>query len=247
MASGGKNGVRVVCVTGAGGYIASWLVKNLLESGYTEHATLRDPGDERKCGPVLNLPGAQERLKLFQTDLLEEGSFDSAVEGCQGVFHLASPVAGDKENTPEDYIVAAVNGVLNVMRACTKAKSVRRVVYTSSLSAACPLSDKGELASSCLDESCWSPIDFLRSHTNKLAWYMAAKTLAEQEALKYGTHNEIEVVTILPPIVLGPWFTETPGFSSSQTVLSLIKGCDLPIHSLSWADTLHTWEPHKLT
>ncbi|GLJ33983.1 hypothetical protein SUGI_0683470 [Cryptomeria japonica] len=207
-----KNGVRVVCVTGAGGCIASWLVKNLLER------------DERKCGPVLNLPGAQERLKLFQADLLEEGSFDSAVEGCQGVFHLASPIAGDKENTPEDYIVGGVNGVLNVMRACTKAKSVRRVVFTSSLSAACPLSDKGELASSCLDESCWSPIDFLKSHTNKLAWYMAAKTLAEQEALKYGAHNELEVVTILPPIVLGPWFTEMPGFSSSQTVLSLIKG-----------------------
>ena len=33
----------VVCVTGAGGYIASWLVKLLLSRGYTVHATVRDP------------------------------------------------------------------------------------------------------------------------------------------------------------------------------------------------------------
>ena len=33
----------VVCVTGAGGYIASWLVKLLLSRGYAVHATVRDP------------------------------------------------------------------------------------------------------------------------------------------------------------------------------------------------------------
>lgn len=32
-----------VCVTGAGGYVASWLVKLLLSKGYTVHGTLRDP------------------------------------------------------------------------------------------------------------------------------------------------------------------------------------------------------------
>lgn len=32
------------CVTGASGYIGSWLVKSLLEGGYTVHATLRDLG-----------------------------------------------------------------------------------------------------------------------------------------------------------------------------------------------------------
>jgi nucleoside-diphosphate-sugar epimerase len=35
---------RTVCVTGASGFIASWLVKLLLEKGYTIHATVRNPG-----------------------------------------------------------------------------------------------------------------------------------------------------------------------------------------------------------
>ena len=32
------------CVTGATGYLGSWLVEALLERGYTVHATVRDHG-----------------------------------------------------------------------------------------------------------------------------------------------------------------------------------------------------------
>ena len=35
-----------VCVTGAGGFIASWLVKRLLEKGYIVKGTLRNPGTQ---------------------------------------------------------------------------------------------------------------------------------------------------------------------------------------------------------
>eukprot|EP01018_Ginkgo_biloba_P030496 Gb_00482 [translate_table: standard] len=80
-----------VCVTGAGGYIGSWLVKTLLDNGYTVHATLRDPGNKEKASCITALPGAKERLKLFKADLCDEGSFDAAIHGCQGVFHVASP------------------------------------------------------------------------------------------------------------------------------------------------------------
>lgn len=41
------------------------------------------------------LHGAQERLQLFKANLLEAGSFDSVVEGCEGVFHTASPFYHD--------------------------------------------------------------------------------------------------------------------------------------------------------
>lgn len=42
MSSSGEEG-KVVCVTGASGYIASWIVKFLLQRGYTVRATVRDP------------------------------------------------------------------------------------------------------------------------------------------------------------------------------------------------------------
>lgn len=39
-----------VCVTGAGGFLASWLVKLLLSKGYVIHGTVRDPGNEVNHG-----------------------------------------------------------------------------------------------------------------------------------------------------------------------------------------------------
>ncbi|KAG6433420.1 hypothetical protein SASPL_105034 [Salvia splendens] len=82
---------KTVCVTGASGYIASWLVKFLLHKGYTVKASVRDPSDSKKTQHLLALDGAKERLHLMKANLLEEGSFDSVVNGCEGVFHTASP------------------------------------------------------------------------------------------------------------------------------------------------------------
>lgn len=38
------------------------------------------------------LNGAKERMKIIKADMLDEGSFDAAVDGVDGVFHIASPV-----------------------------------------------------------------------------------------------------------------------------------------------------------
>jgi nucleoside-diphosphate-sugar epimerase len=35
---------ETVCVTGASGFIGSWLIMRLLEKGYAVRATVRDPG-----------------------------------------------------------------------------------------------------------------------------------------------------------------------------------------------------------
>jgi nucleoside-diphosphate-sugar epimerase len=41
---------KTVCVTGASGFIASWLVKLLLERGYTVRGTIRNPGTHLVLG-----------------------------------------------------------------------------------------------------------------------------------------------------------------------------------------------------
>jgi hypothetical protein len=48
------------------------------------------------------LDGSAERLQLFKADLLEEGSFDAIVEGCECVFHTASPFYNNP-NDPQVY------------------------------------------------------------------------------------------------------------------------------------------------
>jgi len=45
-AAGGGTTMKTVCVTGAGGFVASWLVERLLAGGrYMVHGTVRDPGN----------------------------------------------------------------------------------------------------------------------------------------------------------------------------------------------------------
>ncbi|PQP95642.1 tetraketide alpha-pyrone reductase 1 isoform X1 [Prunus yedoensis var. nudiflora] len=117
---------KVVCVTGASGFIASWLVKLLLQRGYIVKATVRDPNDPMKTEHLLALDGAKERLHLFQADLIEEGSFDAAVDGCEGVFHTASPVLFSATNPQAELIDPAVKGTLNVLKSCVKFATVKR-------------------------------------------------------------------------------------------------------------------------
>ncbi|CAI0420726.1 unnamed protein product [Linum tenue] len=82
--------------------------------------------DKTKTQHLLSLDGANERLQLYKADLTAEGSFDSAVDGCQAVFHTASPVLFQTSNPQADLIDPAVKGTLNVLKSCAKMPSVKR-------------------------------------------------------------------------------------------------------------------------
>ncbi|KAH7510604.1 hypothetical protein FEM48_ZijujUnG0108300 [Ziziphus jujuba var. spinosa] len=118
---------QTVCVTGAGGFVASWIVKLLLWRGYTVKGTVRSP-DDPKNGHLKELEGAKERLTLCKADLLDIESFKEAIYGCNGVFHTACPISND----PEQVVKTAVNGTENVIIAAAEAK-VGSVVYRRQL------------------------------------------------------------------------------------------------------------------
>ncbi|KAE8669306.1 NAD(P)-binding Rossmann-fold superfamily protein isoform 2 [Hibiscus syriacus] len=80
-----------VCVTGGTGFIAAWLIKRLLQQGYSVRTNVRsDPGNKRDLSFLTTLPGAAERLEIFCADLNDPESFDAAIGGCKRVFHLAT-------------------------------------------------------------------------------------------------------------------------------------------------------------
>ncbi|KAM3192637.1 hypothetical protein ACQJBY_069696 [Aegilops geniculata] len=215
---GEVNKTKTVCVTGAGGFVGSWLVKRLLSTGeYTVHGTVRDLGD-RKTGHLRALDGAGERLRLFKADVLDYASVAYAVSGCGGVFHVASPVPADKPQNPEVEVLApAVRGTQNVLKACHQAKVGRVVVVSSAAAVAMNPSFPRDAV---LDEDAWSDEDHCRTTG---MWYALSKTLAEREALAHAEKTGMDVVTVCPPFVLGPLLQRVAN-TSSLVLINLLKG-----------------------
>ncbi|XP_031497923.1 putative anthocyanidin reductase [Nymphaea colorata] len=216
------------CVTGGSGYIGSWLVKSLLEKGYKVHATTRDPEKASKVLSFGNDHGG--RLKVFKADMIEPGSYDAAVEGCDGVFHVAAHMEFGvySRQNPDSYLKSDVHklataGTLNVLEACLKAKTVKRVVMTSSVSIITARDVGGKLKSTVVDESCLNSIDsILRARAH--GWvYAASKIIADQTALKFVNEKGLDLVSIIPSTVGGPFLTPTVP-ASLQVLLSPFTG-----------------------
>ncbi|XP_042450557.1 cinnamoyl-CoA reductase 1-like [Zingiber officinale] len=206
-----------MCVTGAGGFIASWLVKLLLSKGYIVHGTVRDPTDPKNAHLKELHPTATENLHLFKVDLLDYESVASAIAGCEGVFHLASPVPSIRVPNPEvDVIEPAVTGTLNVLKACSEAK-VQRLVVVSSVAAVVVSPDATDKISG---EGAWSDAEYCRKTEN---WYCLSKTLAEHEAMNYGEKHGLDVVTVCPAYVIGPLLQPTLN-ASSMVLINMLNG-----------------------
>jgi nucleoside-diphosphate-sugar epimerase len=127
--------VRTALVTGASGYIGLHVVNSLLDAGWTVHATVRSLQDDKKVVPLRTLANQQsDKLRLFEADLLKEGSFLEPMQGCSVVFHVASPflVPEKVKNAEQDLIRPAVEGTRSVLDSVNKTESVKRVVLTSS-------------------------------------------------------------------------------------------------------------------
>ncbi|KAM7518062.1 hypothetical protein LguiB_017024 [Lonicera macranthoides] len=213
-----------VCVTGAGGYVASWVVKYLLSNGgYIVHGTVRDPCDEKRNGHLKKLENAAENLRLFKTDLLDYEGLCDAIAGCTGVLHIASPVPSQSVPNPEvELLEPAVTGTRNVLNACLRAK-VKKVVVVSS--AAAIIGNPNWPKDQPMDESCWSYVEYCKATQH---WYRAAKTLAEHEALGYAERNEVNIVTVCPSFIFGPMLQSTLN-SSSLALLKYMKDAIDPV------------------
>uniref|UniRef100_A0A0D9XDS7 cinnamoyl-CoA reductase n=1 Tax=Leersia perrieri TaxID=77586 RepID=A0A0D9XDS7_9ORYZ len=196
---------QTVCVTGAGGYIASWLVKLLLEKGYTVKGT---------NAHLKALDGAGERLVLCKADLLDYDSIRAAVDGCHGVFHTASPVTDD----PEQMVEPAVRGTEYVIKAAAEAGTVRRVVFTSSIGAVTMDPNRGPDV--VVDESCWSDLEYCKKTKN---WYCYGKAVAEQAACKVSEEHGVDLVVVNPVLVVGPLLQPTVN-ASAVHILKYLDG-----------------------
>ena len=97
---------------------------------------------------------------------------------------------------------------------------MKRVVYTSS-AAAVIFNDKDVAM---MDESFWTDTDFARDNLDPdLSSYVISKTLTERTALEFSAEHGLDVVTVVPTFVFGPFIC--PKFPDTlRSPLGLVLG-----------------------
>ncbi|CAN1308203.1 Vestitone reductase [Linum perenne] len=202
----------VLCVTGGTGFIASCLITQLLHRGYTVHTTIRSSSGERDISYLTTLPGATDRLHIFEASLEDPVSFLPAIQGCRGVFHVAHL----RESRD-----AAVEATVGVLRVCAESKTVKRVVFTSSIAATVP--GRNNVRSD-VDETTWTDVDALRGVVGGAAFNtLSVKTATEKAAVEFADRNGMDVVTLLPAVVVGPFICPAVP-TSVKLALGLLLG-----------------------
>lgn len=212
-----------ILVTGGSGYLASWVIKHLLEDGKTVRATVRDKSKTEKYQHLLDMAAqASGTVEVFEADLLHDGSFDEAVAGCDVVIHTASPFLVGKIKDPQKMLVEpALEGTKNVLNAVNKAESVQRVVLTSSVVAIFgDAADINETEEGIFTEKHWNTSSSLKHQP-----YSYSKTVAEQAAWEMAeAQNRWQLTTINPSFVMGPSLTKRVDGGSSNFMLSMLNG-----------------------
>ena len=208
---------KPVMVTGANGYVASWLVKRLLEDGVTVHAAVRNPDNQDKIGHLTEIAkGTKGDLKFFKADLMSKNAYAEAMKDCELVFHTASPFTLEIKDPQKDLIEPAEQGTANVLETASSTPSVKRVVVTSSCAAIytdaidCQNAPNGEIT-----EELWNT-------TSSVAYqpYSFSKTLAEKKAwAMQKVQKQWDVVTINPSFVMGPALNAHSVTSESYNIL----------------------------
>jgi nucleoside-diphosphate-sugar epimerase len=220
MTESSNNNKFKVLVTGASGYLASHCTQLLLVEGYSVRGTVRSLKNDEKIAPLRKLENAEGHLELVEADLERPETWSSAVSGCDYVLHVASPfpiVADDS------IVKTAVDGTLNVLKACADCESVRKVVLTSSCSA---INEGHEDEDRIFTEEDWTNVE-----SKKVYAYPRSKTEAEKAAWDFvenipDAKNKFKLTCLHPTLIVGPLLTDTQG--TSITIIRRFLNHEMP-------------------
>ncbi|RKF77794.1 Ketoreductase azaE [Golovinomyces cichoracearum] len=222
-----------VLVTGGSGFIATHVLKVLLQNGYNVIATVRSRNKAEKVKEALaGVSSSSLDLRIVE-DMAQPGAFDQVLrtEGLEVVIHTASPFQLKVENVKKDLLDPAIEGTNGILVAIKKnAPSVRRVVITSSFAAIIAFDNAANGSPFTYSEKSWNPITEAHALQNPLFGYKASKTFAERAAWDFVEKEKpnFSLTTINPPLVFGPVIInpDSPDDinTSNKTFYDLISG-----------------------
>ncbi|KAJ6914264.1 hypothetical protein NC651_016504 [Populus alba x Populus x berolinensis] len=189
-----------VCVLDASTYVGSWILKGLLKSEIEKE--IRSMGRE------------EERLVVFEVDVLDYHSILIALKGCSAMFCCLDSRDG-YDFGQEKMVDSEIRGAINVAEACAQTDTIEKIIFSSSLTAA--IWRESICSEKDVDERSWSDQEFCRKL--KL-WHALAKTLSEQAAWALAMDRMLNMVSINAGLVLGPGVSQQNPLST----MSYLRG-----------------------
>lgn len=220
---------RKVLVTGAGGFIGSHLVEELVRRGAKVRAFVHY-NSRNDWGNIEILPSnIRKHVEIVPGDVQDAFSVQNAVRSCEIVFHLAALIGIPYSYVaPESYVNTNVKGTLNVLQACLTNR-VSKLIHTST--------------SEVYGTALYVPIDEKHPLQGQSP-YSASKIGADQVAQSYYRSFHLPVVIVRPFNTYGPRQSAraviptiiSQVFSGKKTIR---LGSVVPIRDLCYvADTL---------
>jgi NAD dependent epimerase/dehydratase len=180
---------RKVLVTGADGFIGSHLVERLLEEGCAVRAFVYY-NSFNSWGWLDSLPESKlQALDIFAGDIRDPHGVETALGGCDVVFHLAALIAIPfSYHSPDSYVDTNIKGTLNVLQAGKKL-GVEKLLVTST--------------SEVYGTAQYVPIDEKHPLQGQSP-YSATKIGADRLAEAFHRSFDLPVVTVRPFNTYGP-------------------------------------------
>ena len=222
-----------IAVTGASGYIGSWIVRDCAEQGYRVRACVRDAKRGEKVAHLLALndAGLRGEVELAEGDIFERGSYDAAFDGCSAVIHAGAAVGYNRE-TPQQVYDGCFTEVAHVLESARKSGALRRFVFTSSFAAVGHPRPEGYVFTE--KDWCGDNLEGYRGRwteeripENRDLAYAMAKANAER--MLYAQAEEdggFDAMSILPLHVIGPLLcaNHDQGWSWQNCIRYMMQG-----------------------
>lgn len=178
-----------ILVTGADGFIGSHLTETLVRAGHKVRAfvlynSFNSWGWLDHCAPDI-----KANIEVVAGDIRDSFAVKSAMQGCDGILHLAALIAIPYSyQSPESYVDTNVKGTLNILQAAREL-GVKRLIHTST--------------SEVYGTAQFVPITELHPLQGQSP-YSATKIAADQMAYAFFSSFELPVITVRPFNTYGP-------------------------------------------
>ncbi|CAG9944877.1 unnamed protein product [Clonostachys rosea f. rosea IK726] len=201
---------QTILVTGANGYIALHIIKQLLDTGYNVRGTVRSEAATEKVRNAFPQYWGRQLEIVRVAILIRADSYVQALDDkITAVVHAASPVHGAVEDNVCDMLEPAIQGATAILSAISQMPSsnCRRVVQMSSFSAILDPA-KGLRPGYTYTDKDWNPVSYDEAVTiqNSSDLYLASKALSERAVWDWVKQQSpvFDVVCLNPSFVLGP-------------------------------------------